>query len=306
MWITKNRKYNQPDLAWFAKLIYSCIFFSLLSPSLAHATNGDLEITLFVDLVDTICIEDNLLPGDLFSLEINCDEGLGDFIVAKVIDTTCFTLLGLQEGEIELCAIQCNEEGLCDTTFLLVTITTLDAVLPLVQPDTLSLDQFSASAIQVLANDLLNGELDTIYIGILPQFGIASLQTNGQLAYTYSIDDCNEGIVDSLQYVVCNPFACGRGWVYINLICDDLVVYNGFSPNDDGINDYFIIQGIEKYQDHTLQIFNRWGALVFESSAYSNDWNGSWAGAQLPDGTYFYVLQYGRGRSMSGYLQINR
>jgi gliding motility-associated-like protein len=79
-----------------------------------------------------------------------------------------------------------------------------------------------------------------------------------------------------------------------------------FSPNSDGINDYFTIQGIEKYQNHTLQIFNRWGALVFESTAYNNDWDGSWAGAQLPDGTYFYVLQYGGSRSLSGYLQLNR
>jgi hypothetical protein len=167
MWITKNRKYNQPGLAWLAKLIYSCIFCSLFIPALVHATNEELEITLFVDLVDTVCIEDHLLPGDLFSLEINCDEGLDDFVVAKVIDTTCFTLLGLQEGEIELCAIQCDDLGLCDTILLLVNITTLDAVLPLVQADTISLNQFSAAAVQVLANDLLNGILDTLLLVFL-------------------------------------------------------------------------------------------------------------------------------------------
>lgn len=66
------------------------------------------------------------------------------------------------------------------------------------------------------------------------------------------------------------------------------------TPNGDGLNDVFIIDGIEDYPDNELTIFNRWGDLVFKASDYKNDWEGnSNTGIQigttnLPDGTYFY------------------
>ena len=61
---------------------------------------------------------------------------------------------------------------------------------------------------------------------------------------------------------------------------------NIFTPNGDGINDLLRFDLLEQFDGNTLQIFNRWGKLVFESANYQNDWNG----ADLKDGTYFYVL----------------
>ena len=74
-----------------------------------------------------------------------------------------------------------------------------------------------------------------------------------------------------------------------------LKIPNIFTPNGDGINDYFEI-GYDNGQpitdlnryflSHKLVIFNRWGRIVYESNDYKNDWDGG----KLPDGTYFYVL----------------
>ena len=83
---------------------------------------------------------------------------------------------------------------------------------------------------------------------------------------------------------------------YVTVMPVKLKVPNIFTPNGDGINDYFEIgygddgkpiNDLNKYfESHKLVIFNRWGKIVYESNDYKNDWDGG----KLPDGTYFYVL----------------
>ncbi|MCB2196834.1 MAG: gliding motility-associated C-terminal domain-containing protein, partial [Bacteroidetes bacterium] len=69
-----------------------------------------------------------------------------------------------------------------------------------------------------------------------------------------------------------------------------------FSPNDDGINDYWQIKFIDKFTNNKVMVFNRWGLKVFEQQRYSNEdrsraWDGrSKNGKELPSGTYYYVI----------------
>jgi gliding motility-associated-like protein/uncharacterized repeat protein (TIGR01451 family) len=73
----------------------------------------------------------------------------------------------------------------------------------------------------------------------------------------------------------------------------------GFSPNGDGINDFFVIDGLERYPNNKLTIFNRWGNIVFEGAPYTNNFDGTSnrglrvGGDELPSGTYFYILDLG-------------
>jgi gliding motility-associated-like protein len=73
----------------------------------------------------------------------------------------------------------------------------------------------------------------------------------------------------------------------------DMEIPNTFSPNNDGVNDSWKIPSIEFYPTNTLTIFNRAGSKVGDFSPYSpsNEWLGSWNGAALPEGVYFYVLE---------------
>ena len=89
-----------------------------------------------------------------------------------------------------------------------------------------------------------------------------------------------------------------------------LVIHNGISADGDGHNDSFIIEGIELYPDNNLKIFNRWGVLVYEKDGYRNDTepfdghsNGRAtinASSKLPQGTYYYILDY---KDTTGKLQ---
>jgi gliding motility-associated-like protein len=74
---------------------------------------------------------------------------------------------------------------------------------------------------------------------------------------------------------------------------------NTFSPNGDGVNDYFyVISGEVVARVNQLQIFSRWGEKVFEISNvlpndYMGGWNGMFKGKLAPAGTYVYVLILG-------------
>lgn len=94
---------------------------------------------------------------------------------------------------------------------------------------------------------------------------------------------------------------------------DDLTIPEGFSPNDDGVNDRFAVEGLENYPDNRIRIFNRWGNKVFECAPYRNDWDGrnheggNVGSDRLPAGTYYYLLwkEDGRGKPRKGWVYLS-
>jgi gliding motility-associated-like protein len=67
-------------------------------------------------------------------------------------------------------------------------------------------------------------------------------------------------------------------------------VPNAFSPNGDGINDTWVIAGLSSFPGSTVDVFNRYGQLVFHSENYSKAWDGTYNGKPLPVGTYYYII----------------
>ncbi len=136
------------------------------------------------------------------------------------------------------------------------------------------------------------------------------------------------GIVDVVNKTVTTPTAVDGYGIFTlatvkhNLILEgDVVIYNAVSTNGDGANDYFLIDNIQKYPNNTVQIYNRWGVKVFETTAYDTTGN-VFAGfsdgkgtinknEKLPTGTYYYILTYehidANGSNMikkAGYLHL--
>ncbi len=92
-----------------------------------------------------------------------------------------------------------------------------------------------------------------------------------------------------------------------------LKVFNEFSPNNDGFNDFFTVQCIEDYSN-TVEIYNRNGNLVYKTADYRNTWDGTANvksvlnnGDHLPSGTYYYFIQIPElERNLVGWLQLAR
>ncbi|NNK88373.1 MAG: T9SS type B sorting domain-containing protein, partial [Flavobacteriaceae bacterium] len=93
-----------------------------------------------------------------------------------------------------------------------------------------------------------------------------------------------------------------------------LLIFNEFSPNGDGVNDTLVINCIENYPENTLEIYNRWGNIVYEKRGYFNEFDGISngrsvlnVGEMLPVGTYYYVLDLADGQEPKvGWIYINR
>lgn len=87
--------------------------------------------------------------------------------------------------------------------------------------------------------------------------------------------------------------------VFVDSGCE-IIIPNVFSPNNDGENDTFWIEGILG-TTNSVKIFNRWGQLVFEANNYRNNWDGR----DVSDGTYFYeVIVAGEPEAFVGHLTI--
>ena len=87
----------------------------------------------------------------------------------------------------------------------------------------------------------------------------------------------------------------------IPLYPDYIFIPNGFSPDGDGINDLFVIRGIENYPECKLTIYNRWGNMVYTKNGYKNDWDGKPMNSELkigesivPRGTYYYIFDFNK------------
>jgi gliding motility-associated-like protein len=66
---------------------------------------------------------------------------------------------------------------------------------------------------------------------------------------------------------------------------------NVFTPNNDGINDYWTLENNYTFQNCNLKIFNNIGNIVYESKGYENNWDGTFRGNRLPVGTYYFVFK---------------
>ena len=183
----------------------------------------------------------------------------------------------------------------------------------------------SAVVGNVLDNDTLGGAKITdptkVAITLIDNDGLSgvSFAPNGEITVPQG---ANEGTY-RVRYNLCMAqqlSVCDDAVVTIVITKDKpLTIYNGVSSNSDGKNDGFTIEGIEAYPKNTLKIFNRWGVLVYEKEGYTNAEpfdgysNGRSTveqGKRLPQGTYYYILDYqdsvGQTHNHSGWLYLKK
>ncbi|WP_285058957.1 gliding motility-associated C-terminal domain-containing protein [Pedobacter ginsengisoli] len=100
---------------------------------------------------------------------------------------------------------------------------------------------------------------------------------------------------------------CTASTTYIVVpYCAPPVPPNAFSPNGDGVNDLWTVAGLEDDPDAKIHVYNRFGVSVFDGSAKQPFWNGKVKGADVPDGTYYYVVTKKSAKPLTGSLVLIR
>jgi len=79
-----------------------------------------------------------------------------------------------------------------------------------------------------------------------------------------------------------------------------------FTPNSDGMNDYWYIPELEQYGKLQVTAYNRFGQTVYQSDSYKNDWDGTWNGYPLPSASYYYIIKSSKKGFIKGVVNIVR
>jgi len=166
--------------------------------------------------------------------------------------------------------------------------------------------QFISSTATLGSYDALNGEW------IIPLLNAQEIASLNITVTVLEIDDyLNTASLSFLDQIDLNT---DNDSAQASVTPTCLTIYNEFSPNGDGVNDFFQIDCISRFPNNTLEVYNRWGNIVFQQRNYDNTWDGTSNGRatintdrSLPVGTYYYILNLGDGSDpRAGWLYINR
>jgi gliding motility-associated-like protein len=254
------------------------------------------------------CLDTSDLSGKIKSLKNVCATKSGTKVQVITKPTgACIDLKPIAEGKEQACIEICDNAGVCDTTIININATKDGNKPPTAKDDLALTAKNTAVDIDVKSNDKIVGFTRLEIVGAKPTSGTTLITPNGTVIYTPNKDVCDSR--DSFTYVIYNAIGKDTAHVKVTISCEKIKVLTGFSPNGDGVNETLHIAGIENFPNSEITIFNRWGAEVYFKTGYtnSNGFTGRWNGKELPDGTYFYVLDLKDGsRTLSGYIQIHR
>lgn len=164
----------------------------------------------------------------------------------------------------------------------------------------------------VLLNDVLPPQF-TIRVLDEPKHGQWSEPSTGVFTY---LPDLTFAGRDQLIYELCNlnpACACSMATLFFDVQeAGECRIPTIITPNGDGINDVFVIPfyclaGGEGGLENEVTIFNGFGDQVFSAKPYNNDWEGTYNGQPLPNGTYFFAVKLpAEDKPRSGFLLIQR
>jgi gliding motility-associated-like protein len=80
----------------------------------------------------------------------------------------------------------------------------------------------------------------------------------------------------------------------------------GLSPNGDGNNDSWDIQGLVDYPDASVTVFDRWGQKVYSGTSQDPAWDGTTNGRECPTADYYYVIDLGNGQAYNGVVTLKK
>ncbi|WP_162496962.1 gliding motility-associated C-terminal domain-containing protein [Flavobacterium psychrophilum] len=181
------------------------------------------------------------------------------------------------------------------------------------------------SSVSVLLNDTLNGGLLTGAASVTIQ-PVSSLPSGMTMNYTSGVITVGTSVAPGtyvFAYTICenlNLANCSTATVTIEVLPSNVIIYNGVTPNGDGDNDVFYLENIEFMKESSVEIYNRWGVLVYEVSGYDNKEKSFKGisegrvtlerGSLLPVGTYYYIVRYvdlkNESIEKAGYLHLTR
>jgi len=145
-----------------------------------------------------------------------------------------------------------------------------------------------------------------------PSNGTVIVNNDGTISYLPAMDF--KGAAEIRYWIHDSGMLIDSAIVFVEVGPPPFKIYEGVSPNGDGKNDFWRIDGIDAFPNNLVRVFDRFNNLVFETRGYNSESN-YWVGqanhglvrGTLPEGTYFYSISLGDGSALlSGYVILKR
>lgn len=143
---------------------------------------------------------------------------------------------------------------------------------------------------------------------------IATVVTGGQAPYDYNWSNGDStSVIENLAVGDYTLILSDDDDCIVTLIIpieneggDCIHIPTAISPNGDGANETWVIGGIEDHPNTMVEIYNRWGSLLFSSNDYQNDWDGTYQGENVSAGVYYYVITIDEETTYTGSITVIR
>lgn len=274
----------------------------VVSSNVNQPTNVDIIGSSAVNAGDVITITILQAPSKGTAV-INSDNTIGY--------TAAEGTVGADTFQYEIC----NQCGLCSNSTVSIDI---QNEAPVITPPSTPITSIAGQSVTIPFSSFIsdpnnNIDLNSIQIIAGP---LSNAPASFDASFNLTIDYSNTpfGGTDQVTIQVCDQLgACSQIVLQIE-VDGEIIAYNGISSNNDGFNDYFLIQNIQFLEPtNNVTIYNRWGDKVFEMDNYDpDDANRRFEGKQndgkeLPSGVYFYKVEFVSGRSsLNGYLTLKK
>jgi gliding motility-associated-like protein len=155
--------------------------------------------------------------------------------------------------------------------------------------DTIIIDELEVPILEKL-DDILLCKREKIKLTI-PDANGQVIWNSQEIGESFTLENI-EGRVDVKMANICGEDSASFDVSLIDCYCD-MIYPNAFTPNDDNLNDYFKpIVDCPKLFEFRLQVYNRWGELIFETTDVSKSWDGSFQNTRSQDGVYFWTSNW--------------
>jgi gliding motility-associated-like protein len=286
------------DLVDLCEGLYSVIVFDALG---CESNQLDFAITQSTGLIIDLAITNALCAGDSTgAVSVTTSGGTPEFTYSWIDSEENIigeesSISGLPAGDY---SVEVADASDCDTT------ASFSIAAPSALSVTITLSEYSI-ATNVYNISSPDGDDGSILVEV----------ENGTPEYTYnwtpnsigdSISNPEDLIAGEYTLQIVDANGCTLDTVITLVDPDALKLYTALSPNGDGLNDTYVIDGVQDCPDNQFKVYNRWGNLVYEKDSYLNQWEGQdMDGNTLSDGTYFVVFE-GCGAKFNTYVDLRR